>query len=63
LRRRAPGRVAHFKGESALKVWLAGIGVRYGRENIRVNWTDDLRGDDRLAVVLKDSVGVIAPDA
>jgi hypothetical protein len=32
-----------FKGEAALKVWLAGIGVRYGRENIRVNWTDALR--------------------
>jgi hypothetical protein len=52
-----------FKGEAALKVWLVGIGARYGRENIRVNWTDALRTDDRLAVVLKDSVGAIAPDA
>ncbi len=51
-----------FKGEAALKVWLAGIGARYGRENIRVNWTAALRTDDRLAVVLKDSVGAIAPD-
>ena len=53
----------HFRGEAALKVWLAGIGARYGRENIRVNWTDILRTDDRLADVLKDSVGAIAPDA
>jgi hypothetical protein len=52
-----------FKGEAALKVWLAGIGARYGRENIRVKWTDALRTDDRLAVVLKDSVGAIAPEA
>jgi hypothetical protein len=52
-----------FKGEAALKVWLAGIGARYGRENIRVNWTDALRTDDRLAVMLKDSVGAIAPEA
>jgi len=52
-----------FKGEAALKVWLAGIGARYGRENIRVNWTDALRTDDRLAGVLKESVGAVAPDA
>jgi hypothetical protein len=53
----------HFKSEAALQVWRAGIGARYGRENIRVNWTDALRTDDRLSVVLKDCVGAIAPDA
>jgi hypothetical protein len=52
-----------FKGEAALKVWLAGVGTRFGRENIRVNWTDVLRSDDRLVEVLKDSVGVVVPEA
>ena len=51
----------HFKGEAALKVWLAGISARHGRENIRVNWTEELRTDDRLAAMLRDSVGAIAP--
>lgn len=53
----------HFKGEAALKVWLAGMGARFGRENIRVNWTDVLRTDDRLLEVLKDSVGAVVPEA
>ncbi len=37
-----------FKGEAALGLWLAGIATRYGRGNIRVNWTDALRTDRRL---------------
>jgi hypothetical protein len=49
-----------FKGEAALKVWLGGIATRYGRSNIQVNWTDSLRADDRLAVVLKECVGASA---
>jgi hypothetical protein len=52
-----------FQGETALKVWLAGIGARYGRENIQVNWTELLRTDDRLAEALRDSVGAVAPEA
>jgi hypothetical protein len=50
-----------FKGEAALKVWLAGIGARHGRENIRVKWTEALRTDDRLSEMLRDSVGAVAP--
>jgi hypothetical protein len=52
-----------FRGEAALKVWLAGIATRYGRDNIRLNWTEALRDDARLAIVLKDTMGAIAPPA
>ena len=52
-----------FRGEAALKVWLAGIATRYGRRNIRLNWTEALRADGRLAMVLKDTMGAIAPPA
>ena len=52
-----------FRGEGALKVWLAGIVTRYGRDNIRVNWTESLGADDRLSVLLEESVGPIAPGA
>jgi hypothetical protein len=47
----------HFLGEAALQVWLAGIATRYGPTNIAVDWTDSLRADDRLATVLKKSLG------
>jgi hypothetical protein len=50
-----------FRGEGALKVWLAGIVTRYGRDNIRVNWTASLGADDRLTVLLEESVGPVAP--
>jgi hypothetical protein len=43
-----------FLGEAALKVWLAGIATRYGRSNIHLNWTEALRGDARLTMVLED---------
>jgi len=46
-----------FMGEAALKVWLAGIATRYGRSNIRLNWTEALRGDARLAMTLEDTMG------
>ena len=52
-----------FRGEAALKVWLAGIATRYGRSNIHLNWTEALRADARLAMVLKDTMGAIAPPA
>ena len=52
-----------FKGEAALKVWLAGITTRYGRSNIHLNWTEALRADTRLAIVLEDTMGAIAPPA
>ena len=52
-----------FRGEAALKVWLAGIATRYGRSNIHLNWTEALRADERLAMVLKDTMGAIAPPA
>ena len=42
-------------------MWLAGIVTRYGRSNIRVNWTESLGADDRLTVLLEESVGPIAP--
>jgi hypothetical protein len=45
-----------FRGEGALKVWLAGITTRYGRSNIVVSWTDSLKSDDRLATVVRESV-------
>jgi len=51
----------HFKGDAALKVWLAGIGARHCRENIRVSWTETLRSDDRLSAMLRDSVGAVTP--
>jgi len=51
----------HFLGGAALKVWLAGMGARYGRENIRVNWIDVLRTDENLTEALRDSVGAVAP--
>jgi hypothetical protein len=37
--------------------------TRYGRRNIRLNWTEALRADARLAMVLKDTMGAIAPPA
>jgi hypothetical protein len=46
-----------FMGEAALKVWLAGIATRYGRSNIHLNWTEALRGDARLAMVLEETMG------
>jgi hypothetical protein len=52
-----------FRGEAALRVWLAGIATRYGRRNIHLNWTEALRADTRLAMVLKDTMGAIAPPA
>jgi len=52
-----------FMGEAALKVWLAGIATRYGRSNIRLNWTEALRSDERLTLMLKDTMGAIAPPA
>jgi hypothetical protein len=39
------------------KVWLAGIATRYGRSNIHLNWTEALRGDARLTMMLKDTMG------
>jgi hypothetical protein len=51
-----------FRGEAALKIWLAGIATRYGRNNIRLNWTEALRADERLALVFKDAMGS-APSA
>ncbi len=45
-----------FRGEAALKVWLAGIATRYGPSNISVDWTGSLKADDRLASVVKDFV-------
>ncbi|HEU0106991.1 MAG TPA: hypothetical protein VFT38_12515 [Vicinamibacteria bacterium] len=50
-----------FRGEGALKVWLAGIVTRYGRSNIRVNCPESLEGDDKLTVLLEESVGPIGP--
>jgi len=52
-----------FRGEAALKVWLAGIATRYGRSRIHLSWTEALRADARLAMVLEDTVGAIAPPA
>jgi hypothetical protein len=51
-----------FKGEAALGVWLAGIVTRYGRGNIRVNWTDALRADARLAAVVQELLGISAEE-
>jgi hypothetical protein len=51
----------HFRGEGALKVWLAGIVTRYGRSNIRVSCPESLEADDRLTVLLEESVGPIVP--
>jgi hypothetical protein len=45
-----------FRGEAAFKIWLAGIATRYGPSNIRVNWTDSLRADDRLTTLLNECV-------
>lgn len=52
-----------FLGEAALKVWLSGIATRYGRSNIHLNWTEALRGDARLTMMLEDTMGAIAPPA
>lgn len=46
-----------FGGEAALKVWLTEVARRYGRDRIRVNWTDDLRSDERLMALLKQTIG------
>ena len=46
-----------FTGEAALKVWLAGIATRYGRSNIHLNWTEALRDDAPLAMMLEDTMG------
>ncbi len=50
-----------FRGEGALKVWLAGIVTRYGRSNIRVSCPASLEADDWLTVLLEESIGPIAP--
>lgn len=50
-----------FRGEGALKVWLAGIVTRYGRGNIRVSCPESLEADDRLTGLLEESVGPIVP--
>jgi hypothetical protein len=51
-----------FRGEAALKVWLAGITTRYGRRNIRVNWNAPLMGDARLTALLGEMVEKPPPD-
>jgi hypothetical protein len=45
-----------FKGPSAFKVWLAGIVTRYGRSSVTVNWSEALKGDDRLSAVVRECV-------
>ena len=46
----------HFLGDAALRVWLAGIVVRYGRSNITVDWTASLKSDDGLAAAVRSCV-------
>jgi hypothetical protein len=48
-----------FQGEGALRVWLAGLVAKYGHSNIRVNWTEELRADEPLAVALEKVMGAI----
>jgi hypothetical protein len=52
-----------FQGEAALQVWLAGLGTKYGRSNIQVQWTDVLLADDRLAAALEASIDARRPEA
>ena len=50
-----------FRGEAALKVWLAGIVIKYGLSNITVDWTDSLKADVRLASAVKQLVDPMRP--
>ena len=52
-----------FRGEAALKVWLAGIATRYGRGNVHLNWTEALLADEPLVLALKDTTGAITSRA
>jgi hypothetical protein len=51
----------HFRGEAALKVWLAGITTKYGPSNITVDWSDSLKADVRLASAVKELVDPARP--
>jgi hypothetical protein len=45
-----------FKGEAAFKVWLVGITTRYGPINIQWQWSDSLESDERLAVLIRETI-------
>jgi hypothetical protein len=44
-----------FHGESAFKVWLAGIATRYGASHITVDW-NTLDSDARLTAAVREVV-------
>lgn len=46
-----------FHGEAALGVWLAGLAGKYGRDNVKVDWTEQLRADARLVPLLSSLFG------
>lgn len=46
-----------FQGDAALGVWLAGIAGKYGRENVKVDWTEQLRADARVGPLLSSMFG------
>jgi hypothetical protein len=50
-----------FRGEAALKVWLAGIATRYGPSKITIDWTDSLKADDGFAAVVKQAIAPTRP--
>jgi len=47
-----------FTGTVPLGVWLAGVAGRHGRQNVSVDWTDQLRADARLTEIV---AGIFGP--
>jgi hypothetical protein len=46
-----------FHAEGALGVWLAGIVGKYGRAEVKLEWTEQLKADARLAPLLSSILG------
>jgi hypothetical protein len=49
-----------FQGGAALGVWLAGLAVKYGRENFTLDWGDGLKTDLVLAPIVEKIFGELS---
>jgi hypothetical protein len=53
-----------FSGTVTLGVWLAGVAGKYGRGNIKIDWTPQLMADARLRELITSILApVVSPDA
>jgi hypothetical protein len=46
-----------FSGTVTLGVWLAGIAGKYGRNDVLIDWTEQMKADGRLAEAVSSVFG------